>query len=186
LSHNPNLSSRYEWLHPHRLDLFAKAHGSILDVGTGYGLNFDYLLNATKITAVDFSPTMLASARRRANALGLSIDLHQGDAEHLQFPDATFDTVISALATCSFFNPVDALREMKRVVRPGGKILLLEHGRSTWPWLARYMDRNAISQIEEGGCRWNQEPQDLVREAGLHIISAHRSLAGIMHAIEAE
>lgn len=168
-----------------RRALFGRAAGRVLDVATGYGINFGYLPGAASITATDFSPTMLSMAREQARRLGLAVDLRQGDAERLDFEDGSFDTVISALATCSFFNPVVALQEMKRVVRPGGRILLLEHGRSDWPWLGRYMDRHAVSEIETGGCRWNQEPQALVREAGLRIISARRSLAGVFHSIEA-
>jgi ubiquinone/menaquinone biosynthesis C-methylase UbiE len=168
-----------------RRDLFARAEGRVLDVGCGYGMNFAYLPGATHVTGIDFSPTMLAMARGHAARLGIQADLRRGDAERLDFEDGSFDTVISALSTCSFFNPVEALREMKRVVRPGGRVLLVEHGRSDWPWLGRYMDRQTVSQIENGGCRWNQEPQDLVDEAGLRIVEARRRFAGVFHSIEA-
>lgn len=168
-----------------RRELFARAEGRVLDVGAGYGMNLAYLPGATHVTALDFSPSMLAMARQHAARLGVRADLVQGDAERLDFPDASFDTVISALSTCSFFNPVEALREMKRVVRPGGRVLLLEHGRSDWPWLGRYMDRQTISQIENGGCRWNQEPHELVKQAGLRILGARRRFAGVFHSIEA-
>ena len=65
--------------------------------------------------------------------------------------------------------------------RPDGQILLIEHGRSTWNWLGWYQDRHAHQMIEQGGCRWNQEPQELVKEAGLDILSAERTLFGIFH-----
>jgi ubiquinone/menaquinone biosynthesis C-methylase UbiE len=70
---------------------------------------------------------------------------------------------------------------MRRVCKPDGQILLIEHGRSTWEWLGRYQDKTVHQQIEQGGCRWNQEPQDLVIKAGLRILKADRALLGILH-----
>ena len=164
-----------------RRKLFSQPTGKVLDVGCGYGMNFPYLINATDITGIDFSSVMLDKARQVMRGTGNRIDLREADAEALQFADNTFDTVISALSTCSFYNPNIALKEMQRVCKPGGKILLLEHGRSNWDWLGRYQDRHVHQQIEMGGCRWNQEPQELVKQAGLKIVQSERSLAGIFH-----
>jgi ubiquinone/menaquinone biosynthesis C-methylase UbiE len=100
-----------------RRELFALATGNVLNVGCGYGGNFEYLSNATHITGVDVSPVMLDMAREHACALRIEVDLRQGDVEPLDFPDHTFDTVISALATCSYLNPIAALHEMRRVVK---------------------------------------------------------------------
>ena len=204
----PHTISRDEWLHIHnraaqeytnsawfretvvgtarlRKQAFASARGTILDVACGDGENFAVLPAASPIVGVDFSPVMLELARERMRRLGRPIELHQMDAEALDFPDAHFDTVVSALATCSFLDPIAALREMRRVCRPGGQILLLEHGRSQWAWLGRYQDRTAAQMIERGGCRWNQEPQDLIRAAGLRIVTARRSHLGVFHVIHA-
>jgi len=167
-----------------RRNLFALATGSVLDVGCGYGSNFEYLRNATHITGVDVSPVMLGMARHHAQQLGLEVDLRQGDVEALDFPDRTFDTVISALATCSYLNPLAALREMKRVCKPEGRLLLLEHGRSSWELVGRFQDRGVVNSIRRGGCRHNQEPQQIIQAAGLKITSAHRSLLGIVHVIQ--
>ena len=164
-----------------RKKLFAQASGDVLDVGCGYGVNFPYLIHAKSITGVDFSPVMLNKAREIMRATNIKVDLREGDAEALQFADNSFDTVISTLSTCSFFNAITALQEMRRVCKPNGKILLAEHGRSTWQWLGKYQDRHVRQQIEEGGCRWNQEPQELVKEAGLNILHAERTLLGIFH-----
>jgi SAM-dependent methyltransferase len=168
-----------------RRQLFAQATGQILDVGCGYGMNFGYLPNATHITGVDFSPVMLELARSHADQLGLNVTLVAGDAEALDFPDGSFDTVISALATCSFQNPIAALQEMRRVCKPGGRILLLEHGRSSHEWLGRYQDRHAETMIKHSGCRWNQAPESLIRAAGLAIIAAHHTGLGVLHTIQA-
>ena len=164
-----------------RKALFARATGNVLDVGCGYGINIPYLVNAAQITGVDFSPVMLEKAREIARGSKVPVDLRQEDAEALDFPDNSFDTVVSSLSTCSFFNPIAALQEMQRVCKPNGRILLIEHGRSTWNWLGRYQDRHLNEQIEQGGCRWNQEPQELVKEAGLNILSAERTLFGVFH-----
>jgi ubiquinone/menaquinone biosynthesis C-methylase UbiE len=164
-----------------RKQLFSRASGKVLDVACGYGLNFAYLPNATSMSGVDFSPVMLAMARDHVRALGLPVSLSEGDAEAL-ISDNTFDTVISALSTCSFLNPIVALQEMRRVCKPGGRILLVEHGRSDWEWVGRYQDRNGPSMLRQAGCHWNQEPQELVREAGIEI-SRLRALLGVFHTI---
>jgi ubiquinone/menaquinone biosynthesis C-methylase UbiE len=75
---------------------------------------------------------MLGKARDVTRGTAKPIDLREGDAEALQFADNTFDTVISALSTCSFYDPLAALKEMQRVCKPDGRILLIEHGRSQW------------------------------------------------------
>ena len=164
-----------------RKKLFSQAHGDVLDVGCGYGMNFPYLTHAASITGIDFSAVMLERAHKTIRGTGIQVNLREGDAEALQFPDDSFDTVISTLSTCSFFGPIKALQEMRRVCKQQGKILLVEHGRSSWEWLGRYQDRHVHEQIEMGGCRWNQEPQQLVKEAGLSIEQSQRNLLGIFH-----
>ena len=164
-----------------RKALFALAKGKVLDVGCGYGINFPYLIHADRITGIDFSPVMIEKAREMTRGSKVPAEVRLGDAEALEFPDNTFDTVISSLSTCSFYDPAGALSEMRRVCKPDGQILLIEHGRSTWEWLGRYQDKTVHQQIEQGGCRWNQEPQDLVIKAGLRILKADRALLGILH-----
>ncbi len=166
-----------------RKALFSQAVGNVLDVGCGYGINIPYLTGAAHITGVDFSPFMLDKARASALELRIPVELRQGDAESLAFPDNSFDTVISSLSTCSFFDPITALQEMRRVCKPEGRILLIEHGRSSLSWLAHYQDRHVQEQIEQGGCRWNQEPQQLVTQAGLRILSAKRDFFGVFHTL---
>ena len=164
-----------------RKALFPKAKGNILDVGCGYGINFPYLIHADQITGIDFSPVMIEKAREVANRSTIPVDVWLGDAEALDFPDNSFDTVISSLSTCSFYDPIKALKEMGRVCKADGQILLIEHGRSSWEWLGRYQDNTVHQQIEQGGCRWNQEPQNLIQEAGLRILTADRTLLGVFH-----
>jgi ubiquinone/menaquinone biosynthesis C-methylase UbiE len=107
------------------------------------------------ITAVDLSPNMLEVARANANKHTLTVNLVVMDAEHLEFPDGSFDTVVSTLSTCTFPDPVKVLQEMKRVCRPNGLILLLEHGHSNLPRLADFQDRNEYKHFREhAGCHW--------------------------------
>ena len=168
----------------YRARMFSNARGKVLDVACGYGLNFGYLPHDIQLTAVDFSTVMLDMAKHLADQLGVTVDIREGDAEDLRFPDDSFDTVISALATCSFTDPVAALKEMRRVCKPDGNILLVEHGRSENGLIGWYQDRNAAREVELG-CRWNQQPHELIKEAGLEILSDQRSLSGILHSIRA-
>jgi ubiquinone/menaquinone biosynthesis C-methylase UbiE len=126
---------------------------------------------------------MIKKANEMARNSNIPVEVRLGDAEALEFPDNSFDTVISSLSTCSFYDTPKALKEMKRVCKPDGKILLIEHGRSNWEWLRRYQDKTVHQQIEQGGCRWNQEPQELVKEAGLKILNANRAMLGIFHTL---
>jgi ubiquinone/menaquinone biosynthesis C-methylase UbiE len=169
-----------------RKKLLSKASGTILDVACGTGQNFAWFKPNSEITAVDLSTKMIDVAKENANKLNLNINFAVMDAEHLEFADESFDTVVSALSTCTFPNPIKALQEMKRVCRKGGLILLLEHGHSSMKWLANHQDRNVLPHYQaHAGCRWNQEPLDLVKEAGLDIKNSKRFGLGIFHVIEA-
>lgn len=166
-----------------RRRLFAQATGAVLDVACGTGENFAHLPQDCRITAVDLSPGMVAQAEQHARQLGRSIDVRVMDASRLDFPDNSFDTVTSAMSTCTFPDPIAALQEMKRVCRPNGRILLVEHGRSQVAWFGRYQDRTVHKHIAQAGCRWNQDPQVVVQAAGLNILSAKRHFFGVFHAI---
>lgn len=167
-----------------RRRLVARAEGSVLEVAAGTGRNFPLYPPGCQLTAVDLSPSMLAVARRRAVRLGLDARLFVMDAAALDFPDRHFDTVVSTCSLCTFPDPVAALGEMGRVCRQDGRILLLEHGRSKRAWLGRWQDRRAESHARAVGCYWNREPQDLVREAGLAVVAARRSVLGVVHSLE--
>jgi ubiquinone/menaquinone biosynthesis C-methylase UbiE len=168
-----------------RRRLLQRASGRVLEVAVGTGMNLRYYPATCRISAVDVSKKMLSVARRQAAKLSMNVSFSLTDAEALPFPDKSFDTVVSSLTTCTFPNPVAALREMARVCRTNGKILLLEHGRSDREWLGRWQDRRADSFAKQLGCHWNREPLDLVRKAGLKMNAAQRFFFGIFHQIEA-
>jgi ubiquinone/menaquinone biosynthesis C-methylase UbiE len=145
----------------------SSASGAVLDVACGTGENFPYLRKATSITALDLSSEMVKEADRRRRQMGIEIELMVGDAQELPFSDETFDHVVSAFSTCTFPDYVAAFREMRRVVKPDGRILLLEHGRSGVSWIARRQDRNIDRVYAKGGCRNNRDVGVELAEAGL-------------------
>jgi ubiquinone/menaquinone biosynthesis C-methylase UbiE len=168
-----------------RRRLLRRAAGQVLEVAAGTGKNLPYYPRSCQITAVDLSPAMLERARKRAGTLGRSVTFLEMDAQALAFPDHSFDTVVSTLSTCTFPDPAAALREMGRVCRTDGRILLLEHGRSDRAWLGRWQDRLADRHARRLGCHWNREPLQLVQQASLAVRSSQRRFFGIYHVIEA-
>lgn len=168
-----------------RRQLFSTARGKILDVACGTGENFPYFPAGSDVTAIELSAAMLEQAKVRARKLGLQANFQQMNAQQLEFEDNSFDTVTSALSTCTFPDPIMALREMGRVCKPDGRILLFEHGLARYRWMANYQHRKAQQQYDSQACRWNQNPFQLVTDAGLTLVSTNRALLGIYYIIEA-
>lgn len=108
----------------------SQASGDVLEIAVGTGRNLPYYPEDVRLTGLDISPAMLAVAERRADELGREVELRLGDAQALDLPDARFDTVVSTLALCSIPDYCRAVAEARRVLRPGGRFLLLEHVRS--------------------------------------------------------
>jgi ubiquinone/menaquinone biosynthesis C-methylase UbiE len=162
-----------------------QASRRVLEVAVGTGKNLPYYPTGCEIIAVDLSREMLAIAQTRATRLQMNVSFLLADAEALPFSDASFDTVVSSLSTCTFPNPVAALAEIARVCRSDGKILLLEHGRSNREWLGRWQDRHADQFAKPLGCHWNREPLELVQQAGLKVDNSRRVFFGVFHQIEA-
>lgn len=108
----------------------SQARGDVLEVAVGTGRNFPYYPEDVRLTGIELSPEMLRIARRRARELDREADLRVGDAQALDFPDNRFDTVVLALALCTIPDDRKAVVEARRVLRPGGRLLLLEHVRS--------------------------------------------------------
>jgi ubiquinone/menaquinone biosynthesis C-methylase UbiE len=168
-----------------RRRLFSRARGKVLEVAVGTGKNLPCYPAGLDITGIDLSPAMLRVAEQRANTLPFPVRLLEMDAERLNFERASFDTVTSSLTLCTFAEPHLVLREMARVCRPSGRILLLEHGRSDRGWLARWQDWRAEAHARPLGCQWNRDPLGLVQAAGLAVRTNERILFGVFHLIEA-
>jgi ubiquinone/menaquinone biosynthesis C-methylase UbiE len=111
----------------HRTWACSKATGDTLEVAVGTGLNLDLYPPEVKVTGLDLSPEMLAIARARAAALGREAELREGDAHSLPFEAETFDSVICTYSLCNIPDPRLAVAEMKRVLRPGGRLILVDH-----------------------------------------------------------
>lgn len=108
----------------------SRACGEVLEIALGTGRNLSHYPRGVRITSVELSPAMLELARRRAVELDIKADLREGDAQTLPFADESFDTVVSTLSLCTIPDDRRAVAEAARVLRPGGRLLLLEHVRS--------------------------------------------------------
>jgi ubiquinone/menaquinone biosynthesis C-methylase UbiE len=108
----------------------SQASGEVLEIAVGSGRNFKHYPRGTKLVGIDISEELLAISGRRAAEANLDADLRQGDAQKLEFPDESFDTVLITLALCTIPDDRAAVREAWRVLRPGGQLVLLEHVRS--------------------------------------------------------
>jgi len=168
----------------YRQRVFREATGTILEVAIGTGRNLQFYPKESAVTAVDISQKMLSYARKRAARLGLGVKLQAADAAKLPFAASSFDTVTSSLSTCTFPDPVTVLKEMKRVCRPDGQILLLEHGRSSLGWVAKRQDNKAARRSAGDFHCWpNRDPVKLARQAGLVIEKVERPLWGYFYLI---
>lgn len=108
----------------------SQARGDVLEVAVGTGRNLAHYPESIRLTGIELSPAMLEIALERARTVAIDADLRLGDAHHLEFPDASFDSVVCTLSLCSIPDDARAVSEIRRVLRPGGRFLLLEHVRS--------------------------------------------------------
>jgi ubiquinone/menaquinone biosynthesis C-methylase UbiE len=166
---------RMEWLmerrtRPWRAKLWQLVKGPrVLEVGVGTGKNIEYWPLNAEIVAIDLTPGMLDIARHRAFSSDWDVDLRLGDVQALDFPSASFDTVVATFVFCSVPDPVQGLREIGRVVRAGGQVLLLEHVRIDRPGIGTMMDLFTPLVVRLNGANINRRTVENVRIAGLDI-----------------
>ena len=166
-----------------RVKTVAPAEGRVLEVGVGTGMNFRHYRGAKEIVALDTDPALIDRARARARAAGCPVLLTEGDACALPFPDASFDTVVETLIFCTVPDALRGLREVRRVVKPGGAVRLLEHTRSPRPGRARFQDRiDPLWTRLTGGCHLNRDTLSVIRAAGIEITRHKRY--GMVEVIE--
>jgi ubiquinone/menaquinone biosynthesis C-methylase UbiE len=151
--------------------------GRVLELGVGTGANIPYYPKECHVTAVDLSEHMLERARRRTAKLGTNVDLQLMDAQHLTVPDHSFDTAVTTCVFCSVPNPVQGMRELGRVVKPGGDIWLMEHMRVDKPVIGLVMDFVNPLMLRMMGANINRRTVENVKLAGLEI-EAIEDLAG--------
>jgi ubiquinone/menaquinone biosynthesis C-methylase UbiE len=158
----------------HRSWACGKAEGETLEVAVGTGLNLPLYGSSVSLTGIDLSPEMLAIARRRAAELDPDFRLEEGDAHALAFPENTFDTVISTYSLCNIPDPHVAVGEMKRVLRPGGKLILVDHIRSGFKpvfWAQKLIE---VFTIRVDGDHMTRRPLEQVREHGFTVLERER------------
>lgn len=158
----------------------AQATGDVLEIAIGTGLNLPHYPERVRVTGIDVSAAMLEVAARRAERIGRKIDLRHADAHALPFADDSFDTVVSTLSLCTIPDPDVAVHEVRRVLRPRGRMLLLEHVRSS-----NRAVRGVQRALEPLAHRFEgdhllREPVDYLESAGFEVVQLHRSKAGIM------
>lgn len=164
---------------PWRLKAWAGvAPRRLLEVGVGGGSNLPYYPAGALVTAVDVNPVRINEARRRASALDRKVDLRVMSAEALDFPDSYFDAAVSTLVFCSVPDPVRGLRELARVVKPGGEIRLVEHMRIDRPVIGRVMDWLDPLMVRVGGEHLNRRTMDNIAQAGLPVLSVQDLVSG--------
>ena len=175
-----------------RRQLWTHASGKILEVGTGTGRNQPFYPEGAEVTAIDLSPAMLERARLRLEQLrregrlrAASVDLREMDAQAMEFPDRSFDTVLATCVFCTVPDPVAGMREMRRVCKPDGKILLLEHMRSErrgWGSLLDALDPLTARIV---GTHVNRRTMDNLAAAGIRVERVENLMLDILRLIVA-
>jgi ubiquinone/menaquinone biosynthesis C-methylase UbiE len=173
------------WFGGGREWLGARAQGRVLEVAIGTGLNLAHYPADVTITGIELSPAMLAIAKRRAGDLGRDVDLHTGDAQALPFPDEAFGTVVCSLSLCTIPDPATAIGEMRRVLVPGGRLLLLDHIASTWPPIRAVQWLLERVTIRAAGEHFTRRQLPLVEAAGFELVGVERLKAGSIERIVA-
>jgi ubiquinone/menaquinone biosynthesis C-methylase UbiE len=161
----------------------SQAEGDVLELAAGTLRNLEHYPAGVRITAIELSPEMLAIGRRRAEDLGRDADLRVGDVQNLDFPDGSFDTVVCTLGLCTIPDPRRAVVEAHRVLRPGGKLILLEHVRSpSLPvrTIERMLDPLSVRFQAD---HLTREPLEYVEDAGFEVERLERSKWGIVERV---
>jgi ubiquinone/menaquinone biosynthesis C-methylase UbiE len=177
-------ASLYDWmtaeaekagLRSRREHLLVGAEGRVLEIGAGTGANLPIYAADVDLTVAEPEEPMARRLARRLRETRPNTTLVHAPAEKLPFANARFDTVVSTLVLCTVPDQPQTLRELRRVLKPGGRLLFLEHVRSDDPKLARWQDRlNGFSRFMACGCNCNRDTLDAIRTAGFTIASLER------------
>ncbi len=161
----------------YRRQALEPARGETLEIGFGTGLNLPYYPETvTKLTAIDSENMLEDRVAARVAACPIPVTRMRLDAQgRLPFDDHTFDTVVTTLTLCSIPDTAPALAEIRRALKPGGRFVFFEHGRSDDPQVARRQDRfNPLQKIIGAGCNMNRKIDELIENAGFEITTLDR------------
>jgi ubiquinone/menaquinone biosynthesis C-methylase UbiE len=166
-----DLVMRQRQLEKYRREVVAAATGRVLEIGVGSGLNFPFYGERAEIViGIDPSPHLLAMASRRAEAARVRAELLQASATAIPLADDTIDTIVMTWTLCSIPDPLTALREMRRVLKPDGRLLFIEHGLSPEEDVQRWQHRlTPMWGHMSGGCHLDRKMDDLIRSAGFKL-----------------
>lgn len=151
-----------EW----RINLMKELRGNVLEIGVGTGKNIEYYPEDITMTAIDFSEGMLKKAEGKAIKYKKNVTLLQMDAQEIKFPDNSFDTIFTTCVYCSVPDPIKGLKEMRRVCKPNGKIIMIEHVRSEKKILGRLMDILNPIVVNMYGANINRKTVENIYESG--------------------
>jgi SAM-dependent methyltransferase len=157
-----------------RRELLREASGRVLEIGAGTGANLPHYPAVTRLVLTEPDAAMRRRIRPRLAGAGFPVEVRDAPAERLPFPDGSADTVVATLVLCSVDDPARALAEVRRVLRPGGRLLFLEHVRARGR-AARWQDRIApVWRRLAGGCRPNRETVEAITSAGFAVTALRR------------
>ncbi|GIH23238.1 ubiquinone/menaquinone biosynthesis methyltransferase [Acrocarpospora phusangensis] len=158
-----------------------QVRGHVVEIGVGSGLNIPLYPGDVTVVGVELSERMLSLARRRAVRAGLGdrVELVQGDAQRLSLSDGVADTVLSTFTMCTIPDPAAAAREAHRVLKPGGRFVLAEHGPSSNPLLRTAMRLIEPLTVRKDADYLTRDPRPYLEEAGFRIEEVRRSAAGV-------
>lgn len=163
----------------------SRATGDVLEVAVGTGLNLPAYPDDVRLTGIDISQEMLDRARVRAEELGRKVALEYADAHNLPFPDDSFDTVVCTFGLCAIPDHATAVVEMTRVLRPEGRLILVDHVASTSLPLRALQKLMELATVPLAGEHFLRRPHDQVVAAGLHLEDADRFKLGVVERLTA-
>ena len=177
--HLVHLSMRSERLRPYRARVAGAAEGRVLEIGIGAGANLPhYPTGVSEVIGLEPSSRLLAVARRTRESAACPATLFEGTAEAIPLDDASVDTVVTTWTLCTIPEAVLALREMRRVLRPAGQLLFVEHGRAPDGSVRRWQDRlNPVWRRISGGCQLNRPIRTLIEDGGFRIAQIETAYA---------
>lgn len=169
--HLVHLSMRQETLVPYRRRVIAGARGRVLEIGFGSGLNLPfYGSDVSDIVGLEPSAKLLSMAKRSVNSATAKTEFLEASAESIPLGDRSVDTAVTTWTLCTIPDVVRALAEVRRVLRPDGRLLFVEHGRSSDAAIRRWQDRlDPLWKPMAGGCHLNRPIADLIARSGFEI-----------------
>jgi ubiquinone/menaquinone biosynthesis C-methylase UbiE len=155
----------------YRSQIVPQAHGAVLEIGVGSGLNLPfYGASVEHVYGLDPSNELLIMAREKARAITIPVDFLAYSGEEIPLDSGCIDTVVTTWTLCSTPDPVQALKEMKRVLKPGGALLFAEHGLAPEARVQRWQRRiNPLWSRITGGCNLNRKMDELIKASGFRI-----------------